>query len=149
VGWCECGGNYLGIDEVVNYKQGRFEEQVKDMDVVLDTVGGETPGRTWVCVKEGGIVVAVATDSPDWALGKGDSEAAREKRRKYPGVSAVYIFVKPNREQLAKIGELVEQGKVRPVVQKVVELRRAMEAYRDAQEGRVKVKIVVKIRDDE
>jgi NADPH:quinone reductase-like Zn-dependent oxidoreductase len=139
----------LGIDEVVNYKQGRFEEKVNDVDVVLDTVGGETLGRTWGCVKEGGRVVAVATDSPDWALGKGDSQAARERREKYPGVSAVYFVVKPNGEQLAKIGELVEQGKVRPVVQKVVGLRQAMESYRDAQEGGVKGKIVLKIRDDE
>jgi NADPH:quinone reductase-like Zn-dependent oxidoreductase len=100
-------------------------------------------------VKEGGRVIAVATDTPDWAFGKGDSEAARERREKYPGVSAVYFVVKPNGEQLAKIGEWVERGKVRPVVQKVVGLRQAMEAYRDAQEGRVKGKIVLKIRDDE
>jgi Zinc-binding dehydrogenase len=76
----------------------------------------------------------VATDTPDRAftLGKGDSEVAREKREKYPEVSAVYFVVKPNGEQLTKIRELVERRKLRPVVQKVVRLRQAMEAYREA-----------------
>lgn len=138
----------LGIDEVVNYKQERFEDKVRDADVVLDTVGGETLGRAWACVKKGGRIVAVATDSPDWALGKGDSEASRKRRGEFPGVNAVFFIMKPNGEQLAKIGELAEQRKVKPVVQKVVKLHQAKEAYKDAQAGKVKGKIVLKIRDE-
>ena len=48
----------LGADKVIDYRTTRFEEAVGDVDVVLDTIGGETQQRSWKVLKKGGILVA-------------------------------------------------------------------------------------------
>ena len=58
----------LGADEVIDYRISRFEEAVHDVDVVLDTIGGDTQERSWQVLKKGGILVAtLGISSPDAA----------------------------------------------------------------------------------
>lgn len=121
----------LGADQVIDYRAERFEEQVADVDVVFDAVGGDTLARSWDVLKPGGRMVTIAADS----------EAATE-----PRVQQAFFIVEPNREQLARVGELLSAGALRPVVDAVIPLARAAEAYRGAvPERRGQGKLVVAI----
>jgi NADPH:quinone reductase-like Zn-dependent oxidoreductase len=121
----------LGADQVIDYRAERFEEQVAGVDVVFDAVGGDTLNRSWGVLAPGGRMVTIAADS----------EAATE-----PRVRQAFFIVEPNREQLTRVGELLSAGALRPVVDAVIPLARAAEAYRGAvAERRGQGKLVVAI----
>src|SRR5208282_1479982 len=94
----------------------RFEDKIRDVDVVLDTVGGDTLERSWGILRRGGVLVTVAGDAPE------------EKATKY-GVRGVSFLVQPNHIQLTEISQLIDGGTVRPIVEAVFPLSRAREAY--------------------
>src|SRR5919201_5081605 len=84
----------LGANEVIDYQHVQFEEAVRDMDVVLDTIGGDTRERSWQVLKPGGILVSLPEPIPE-------SEAAHGKR-------GVFFIVRPDREQLRQIATLID-----------------------------------------
>ena len=104
----------LGADEVIDYRAVRFEEVVREMDVVFDTVGGDTLKRYWGVLKPGGRLVTIA------ASVEGTSDA-RERE--------AFFIVRPDREQLNEIGRLIDAGQLRPVVDAVFRLDQARQAY--------------------
>jgi NADPH:quinone reductase-like Zn-dependent oxidoreductase len=78
----------LGATEVIDYTTTRFEEVVQRVDVVFDTVGGDTLQRSWQVVKPGGVLVSVVIPRPSADVAKGhDARFA-------------WFVVEPNREQL-------------------------------------------------
>src|SRR5207249_11962617 len=85
----------LGADGVIDYHANRFEERVKNIDAVFDTVGGETLARSYELLKRGGIVVSSA------------AQPSKEKADEY-GVRAVFFLVQVTRERLRKIAELID-----------------------------------------
>jgi NADPH:quinone reductase-like Zn-dependent oxidoreductase len=101
----------LGCDEAIDYKTTRFEDHVRDVDVVLDPVSGDSQRRSFGVLKKGGILVAL-TEEPR-------QELAQEK-----GVRATMIGVKPDGGRLADIGKFIDDGKLRPLVQAVFPLYR-------------------------
>jgi NADPH:quinone reductase-like Zn-dependent oxidoreductase len=124
----------LGAHEVIDYKTTRFEDVVKDIDVVLDTVGGATMERSWVVLRRGGVLVSVADEpSPERAAAL--------------GLRAASFIVQPNRGQLARIGDLIDAGCVRPVVETVLPLAQARRAYELGQAGHRRGKIVLRMVD--
>lgn len=123
----------LGADEVVDYTKTAFENVVRDVDVVLDTVGGETLEKAWKTVKEGGTLTAVA------------AAPATNQQEQHPTVKYVWFIVKHNREQLDVVKRLVEEGKVKPVVDRVMEFEKAAEAYALAMKARTRGKIVLSV----
>ncbi len=120
----------LGADEVVDYTKKRFEEVVRDVDVVIDLVGGETMSRSWGVLKKDGILVSII--SPPSA-----DEAARH------GVRAGYVFVQPSADQLQSIATMIDAGKLRACVSKVLPLAQAREAHELSQSGHARGKIVL------
>jgi NADPH:quinone reductase-like Zn-dependent oxidoreductase len=82
----------LGVDEQINYQQQRFEEVVSDIDVVVDTVGGEMIERAMGLLKAGGRLVTV---------GRLDQDKPTR-----PGVAAFSVFAQPNRVQLGSVCKL-------------------------------------------
>jgi NADPH:quinone reductase-like Zn-dependent oxidoreductase len=104
----------LGADEVIDYRAGRFEDMVRDVDVVFDTVGGETLERSWGVLKPGGRLVTVAASG----------ESTADER-----IRAAYFIVEPNRAQLLEIARLIDGGALRPVVGAVFPLAEARLAY--------------------
>lgn len=115
----------LGADEVIDYKATRFEEAARDLDVVLDTVGGETFQRSRQVVKSGGKLVSIAADS----------EAS--------GAKDHFFIVEANRAQLAEIARLIDGGQIRPIVDSVLPLAQAREAYaRKPARGKVVLQVV-------
>lgn len=122
----------LGADEVIDYRERDFEDAVADVDVVFDTIGGDTQRRSWKVLKRGGVLVSII-DPP-----------SAETARAY-GVRGAYVFVEPKAEELAEIGQLVDIGEVRPVIESVLPLEDAAEAHRLSETGHVAGKIVLRV----
>jgi NADPH:quinone reductase-like Zn-dependent oxidoreductase len=125
----------LGADGVIDYRVRRFEERVKEIDAVLDTVGGETLDRSYGVLKRGGIVVSSAT------------QPSKEKAEHY-GVRAVFFLVQVTTERLKMIGEMLDAGALQSEVGEVLwldEARRGHEMLEGAPHRRGK--IVIKVAD--
>ncbi len=104
----------LGADEVVDYQKERFEDVVQPVDVIFDTVGGETLARSWKMLKPGGRLITVAASA----------EQTSDSR-----VRDAFFIVDPNRSQLEMLTGLIDAGKVQPVVGAVFPLENARQAY--------------------
>lgn len=124
----------LGASTIIDYTTTRFEEVVHDVDLVLDTVGGDTLERSWAVVKKGGMLISVA------------SPPSTEQARKH-GVRSVWFIVEPNREQLIQIGALIDEGKIRPIIETILPLSQARQAYEQGASGHTRGKIVLRVVD--
>ena len=123
----------LGADTVVDYKTEKFEDVAKNVDAVLDTVGGETQARSWATLKKGGVLVT--TSAPP------DQDAAKAH-----GVSAKMVGVTPNPAQLAEIAALIDAGQVKTRVALVLPLSEARQAHEKVEKGGTHGKVVLEIR---
>lgn len=130
----------LGVHEVIDYKKTRFEERVHDVDVVFDTVGGETLERSWKVLKKGGRLVSVATVKlpPNY-------EAYFNENGESYGVNATWFIVHSSKDQLIQIGELIDSGHVKPIVDTILPLSEASQAYSGAKEIHKNGKIVLRV----
>jgi NADPH:quinone reductase-like Zn-dependent oxidoreductase len=125
----------LGADGVIDYRVRRFEERVKEIDAVLDTVGGETLDRSYGVLKRGGIVVSSV------------AQPSKEKAEQY-GVRAVFFLVQVTTERLTMIGEMIDAGALQSEVGEVLwldEARLGHEMLDGAPHRRGK--IVIKVAD--
>jgi NADPH:quinone reductase-like Zn-dependent oxidoreductase len=104
----------LGADEVIDYRTTPFEAVVHDVDVVLDTVGGDTRDRSWGVLRKGGRLVTIAADA---------------ERFTDPRVRDAFFIVEPNRAQLIEISRLIDAGVIRPVVGAVFPMEDVQHAY--------------------
>jgi len=120
----------LGADKVIDYRAVRFEDEVADVDVVFDPVGGDTLQRSWSVLRPGGRMVTVAADG----------ESTTDER-----VKRAFFIVEPNQDQLIRIGDLLESGTLHPVVDSVLPLSRAPAAFTGEVGRRGRGKIVVTI----
>lgn len=127
----------LGVDEFVDYRSTRFEEEVEDVDVVIDLVGDadQTNLRSIEVVKPGGIFIGIPA-------GVGPEVAAAAKAR---GVRATGILVEPDHAALVAIAELVDAGELRVVVEKSFPLEQAKAAQDAGATGRTQGKIVIEV----
>jgi NADPH:quinone reductase-like Zn-dependent oxidoreductase len=122
----------LGANEMIDYRAERFEEKVKDVDVVFDTVGGDVQRRSWGVLKKGGMLVSIV-DRPS------------EKTAEEYGVRAAYVFIEPDAEVLKQVTELIDAGVVKPVVENIFALSEARRAHELSQSGHVRGKIVLRV----
>jgi len=120
----------LGAERVIDYHASRFEESAKDMDVVFDTVGGETLKRSWNVLKANGRIVTVA------------SEASADD----PRAQKAFFIVEPLQKQLVEIGGMLEAGKLRTTVDTVVPLSQAPAAYAGKVPRQGRGKLVVRMK---
>jgi NADPH:quinone reductase-like Zn-dependent oxidoreductase len=125
----------LGANEVIDYQHVRFEEAVRDVDVVLDTIGGGTRERSWQVLKPGGILVSLPEPIPE-------GEAAVHAQR---GRRGVFFIVRPDREQLGRLATLIDSGAVRPVIAQTVPLAEAGEAFECGVAGHTRGKLVLTV----
>ncbi|MFE1991819.1 NADP-dependent oxidoreductase [Streptomyces parvulus] len=123
----------LGADETVDYRETDFAEAVKDVDVVLDTIGGDTALRSLRVLRPGGVVVSI--------IPVGSDEFFEEAGRL--GVRAVRMLVDADRADMRSVAELVEAGKLRATVEKTFPLAEAAQAHALGETGRTTGKIVL------
>jgi NADPH:quinone reductase-like Zn-dependent oxidoreductase len=122
----------LGADVVIDYKKQRFEQQVKDLDMVFDLIDGETRERSWGIIKKGGILVSTLT-------------APSQQQAREHGIHATRYTVQADGNELKEIADLIETGKVKPVVTETFPLSRAADALGAVEKGHSKGKIVLTI----
>jgi NADPH:quinone reductase-like Zn-dependent oxidoreductase len=126
----------LGADQVVDHLAGRFEDAVGQVDLVVDTVGGERLRRSPAVLRRGGRLVSVA-ETPS-----AEDAAAR-------GITAVYFVVTPNREQLVELAGLIDGGELRPTVDRVFPLANARAAFQLSLGDHRPGKIVLRVADEQ
>ena len=122
----------LGTDEVINYKKQKVEEVLKDMDVVFDTIGGDAQVKLLQVMKPGGILVST--------VGLKDEEAIKAKGMH--GVKYVALSIPADLKHLA---DLADEGKLKPVIAKILPLTEIREAHELIEKGHVRGKIVITI----
>ncbi len=123
----------LGADQTIDYKTQRFEELVHDVDVVLDSIGGDTRTRSYEVLKKGGFLVSIVG-----APAPAELEAH--------GLRGAGILVKPDAKQLEEIAALIEAGRLVPEVSEVLPLAEAARAHELSQGGHTRGKIVLEVR---
>ncbi len=121
----------LGADEFIDYKNAKFEDKVSGVDVVFDTVGGDTQERAFQTLKRGGVLVS--TVNPPSA----------EKAKEF-GVTAAMVAVTPNPDQLAEINRLLESGKLKVRVATVLPLAEVKKAHQLSASGHADGKIILR-----
>ena len=122
----------LGVDEPIDYEKTRFEDVVHDVDVVFDPIGGDTQKRSWKVLKKGGILVSIV--APPTA-----DEAAKH------GVRSAFLSAQAGSSLLAKLAELADSGKIKPIVETVLPLSEARKAHELNETGHARGKIVLKV----
>jgi alcohol dehydrogenase len=147
----------LGADEVIDYRTTRFEDLLSDYDMVFDTQGGDTLERSFRVVRRGGTIVTVG-GKPDakfarawglsgvlvFVLGILSRKVTRLARER--GVSFEYLFMHPSGQQLSEIGALVDQGVIKPVIDRTFSLVEARDGLAYVESGRAVGKVVIEIR---
>jgi NADPH:quinone reductase-like Zn-dependent oxidoreductase len=133
----------LGVDEVIDYKNANFEEKVRDVDIVFDTVGGKTLERSWEVLRKGGRLVSVATQELPASYDK--LEGYFKEKADSHGIDAKWFIVHSSKDQLIQIGELIDSGQVKPIVDTILPLSEASEAYEGAKENHKYGKIVLRV----
>jgi NADPH:quinone reductase-like Zn-dependent oxidoreductase len=122
----------LGADEVIDYQAQRFEDDLHDLDLVFDLVGGETQERSWDVLKQGGALVSTL------------NEPSREKAAAR-GVRALRYTVSESGADLAAIGELIDAGKVKPVITRTYQLKEAAAAQEFLEHDHPQAKVVLSV----
>ena len=125
----------LGADVAVDYTKTKFEDVAKDVDAVLDPVGKETLARSYNVIKKGGIVMSLVA-RPD--------PAQLEKN----GIRGAGISVHPDAEDLAEIAQLIDAGKIKPIVTQVLPLSEAIAAQQQAATHHTRGKVVIRIAEE-
>jgi len=123
----------LGADEFIDYTTTPFSEVIKDLDVVLDTVGGDTLLQSFAITKKNGIVVSIV-------------DFERIKQAENYNVLGKNVVVTPNAQQLAKIAKLLEDEKITVHIQEVFKLKDAEKAHQLIQSGHVRGKVILEVK---
>ena len=125
----------LGADEFINYHEQRFEDVVKNVDAVFDTVGGDTFTRSFGVVKPGGWVIGIVTQMTDEL-----TEQAEQA-----GINAAWTSVHPSKHDLEQLNTVVEAGQLKPHVSQTFLLEQVADAHRAQESGHTVGKIVLTV----
>lgn len=146
----------LGADEVIDYRTQDFVTELRDhpVDLVLDTQGGDITARSLEVVRRGGIVVGIAgTPGPELADQAGANVVVKgvlaalslrlRRRARALGVTYRFLFIQPDADALRTIAELVDEGVIRPVVDRVLPFDDTLQALEQVVAGGARGKVLV------
>jgi NADPH:quinone reductase-like Zn-dependent oxidoreductase len=120
----------LGADQIIDYKAVAFEDQVRDVDVVFDTVGGDTLRRSWSVLTPTGRMVTIAAGN----------ETADDERTK-----RAFFIVEPSHPKLVEVGKQLDAGALRTVVDTIVPFAQAASVYLGTFQKKGRGKVVVSL----
>lgn len=151
----------LGADKIINYHKENFYDVISDYDGVFDTLGNETVLQAFPIVKSGGGIVSIAAHPNkrfidtyqelyhfNWKqklLFRLTGLKFNKMEKKYH-VKYTQLFMFPSRVQLELITQLIEQGKIIPIIDKIYSLATAQAALDYSATGRAKGKIILKVK---
>ncbi|XGC82008.1 NADP-dependent oxidoreductase [Bdellovibrio bacteriovorus] len=122
----------LGVTGVIDYKTQKFENACKNLDAIVDLVGGDTLTRSFQCVKKAGIIISTVSQPP-------------ENLVKETGVEGKFFLNNQNSKDLASIAKLVADGKLTVRISDVLPLEKAAEAQRLNETGKAHGKVILQI----
>jgi NADPH:quinone reductase-like Zn-dependent oxidoreductase len=122
----------LDADEVIDYQTQNFTENLFDIDVVFDTLGGDIQDSSWSVLKQGGILVSIV------------SPPSEDKARGL-GVRCAFVFIEPSAYILEQLANLVDQEELRPIIGAEFELQDIEKAHALSESGRTVGKIVLNV----
>jgi NADPH:quinone reductase-like Zn-dependent oxidoreductase len=125
----------LGADVEVDYTQQKFEDVAKDVDVVLDSVGKDTLARSYGVVKKGGFIVTLVARIDQAELDK-------------HGIRGASLGVEPTSNELAEIGKLIDEKKIKVIISQTFPLSEAVKAQEQVATGHTRGKIVLKVAEE-
>lgn len=146
----------LGADEVIDYKTQAFENLLHDYDFVLGTVRGDGIEKALQILKPNTQVVSLV-GPPDaafarnrgmnflmkWVFGLISSKIIRLAKKR--NIQYAFMFVHPDGQQLSKIAKLIDDGHIKPVIDKVFSFDQTLEALTYLEAGRAKGKVVIRL----
>lgn len=147
----------LGADVVIDYKQQRFEQELRDYDVVLNSLGTDVLENSLKVLKPGGQLISISgPPTAEFAKAQGLawplrqvmrllSLSIRRKARKQD-VRYSFLFMRANGAQLQEITTLIEAGEISPVLDRTFAFESAGEALTYVEQGRAKGKVIVQIK---
>jgi NADPH:quinone reductase-like Zn-dependent oxidoreductase len=118
-----------GIDQVIDYKTSDFSEKPKDLDVILDLVGGETLAKSYPLLKKGGTIISTTQPPEESAL------------IKY-GISGKMTFAHNSTNKFKQINQWLDEGLIKIKPPQVFKLSQAKEALSLVENRKAKSKIV-------
>jgi len=145
----------LGADEAIDYTTGA-DRAVRDVDVVLDTLGGSSEIRSLAMVRRGGVVVGVS-GLPDGAFARERLPAwarpalwlatlGRRRAARRAGATYRFLFMRPDGAELAELATWIDAGALRPLVHRAYPLAEVAAAFAELERGHARGKIVVELR---
>jgi len=147
----------LGADVVIDYKTQDFEDVLYDYDVVLNSQDGTTLNKSLRVLKRGGCLISIS-GPPDPAFGQEIAAPGIvqlvmrllsfgvRRRARGLGIGYAFLFMKPSGAQLQEITRLIEEGAIRPVIDKVFPFDATNEALAYVEAGRAKGKVVIQLK---
>ena len=147
----------LGADVVIDYKQQDFANELRDFDVVLNSLGADVLEKSIKVLKPGGQLISLSgpptaqfaqEQGLSWVLGQVMrllSSGIRRKARKH-GVSYTFLFMRADGVQLQRITSLIEAGVIKPVIDRSFPFESTAEALRYVEQGRSKGKVTITIK---
>ena len=125
----------LEVDETIDYSLANFEDEVKDVDVVLDLIGGDTQQRSWAVMRPGGILIATVQPPSE------ETAAAHGVRQNFVSTAP------PIKRVLTEVAELVDTGQLKPIVSAILPLSEIRKAHEMVEGKHVHGKVVLAVSD--
>lgn len=147
----------LGADVVIDYRSQKFEEELSGYDVVLNSLDAGTLEKSLKVLKPGGKLISISgPPDPAFARAQGLNAVLRlvlrlmsagiRRKAKRAGVDYSFLFMRADGEQLGRITKLIEDGTIRPVVDRVFPFEKLNEAFAYIETGRARGKVVVTLK---
>jgi len=125
----------LGVDQPIDYTKTKFEDVVKNVDVVLEATRSDSMSRSYGVVKKGGFIVSIT----------GPTDQAQLDQHGLRGQS---IMAHPEAKVLEELTKLIEAKKLTPLVSQVFPLAEAAKAQQQIETRHTRGKIVLKVADE-
>src|SRR6478752_10316144 len=123
----------LGVDEPIDYTKQKFEDVARDIDLVLDLIGGETQERSWSVLKKGGVLLSLV-------------QPPAAEKAKALSVRAAFVAGHPSGAQLAEIAKLIDSGELKLTIDRILPLSEVRRAHQLSQTGHTRGKIVLRVK---
>ena len=147
----------LGADVVIDYKRQDFSTELRDYDVVLNSLGSDELKKSLRILRPGGHLVSISgPPTPAFGAAQGLAWPLRQvlrllsygirKQARQRGVTYSFLFMRADGDQLGKIASLIEAGAIRALVDRVFPFEATAEALAYVEQGRAKGKVVVRVR---
>jgi NADPH:quinone reductase-like Zn-dependent oxidoreductase len=140
--------NALGADHVIDYKTEDYKKIASNLDIVFDTLGNDYTFDAFGIIKKGGKVTTIVGPPDEETakqMGMTNYKLPEQLSKLISEKSAIYklTWMQPNGDQLSAISALVENGNIKPIIDKVYSFENGIEAYLYLSHGRAKGKVVI------